>query len=182
MIERNLQNRATVESPDIGVEEYVVQNCVNQSQLELLNSIRNNLDKDLAGFLSFRLHKNSSVASNKIFGSDRPASAYYSIYGNRLTIVWGKMDMLGLAKLHDFLRDDPVFLRMRENGCKVRSGHTATITIPSIGQPVRVALFDSLSDGKSINSGSEEFPMITTMIANGIVPITSDGYIVKFAL
>lgn len=143
-------------------------------------------DGDLAHALQYKLHHNSEVASMHLFGDERPLSAYFIVTKdprNRsvLSIVWGKVNEKGHSKVHTFLSENPVYKGLKEDCVFQRSGHIATVTIPYSQESFVVALLDSISkigDKSTVTKKNVEFLIVTTLLSNYIIPITTDGYVI----
>lgn len=139
------------------------------------------IDHFTARGLEHKLHNNSEVSYESTLGRGRPASAYYLLLGGKLYMLWGLIDKKGCSKLHDYLRDDPLYVQRRNNPKTVfRSGHVATVILPGKQEPTRVALFDSTSNGHKLSPNRPEYYMSIALLENGILPITTDGYPVQF--
>jgi len=155
----------------IGKEEYeIIPNATPKTSSRLLK-VREFFDTDTERSIAFQLHNNSTGR----YGSRRPASAYFTRLDNKLIIEWGEIDAQGDAKLHQYLNRSVDYVQRVREGGVVRSGHIGYINLPKVGR-LRVALLDSLWSGKPVSPQNPEHNMVITLLHNGIIPITSDGY------
>ena len=163
--------------PLIGKEEYkIISNfsfVINNSLLEF----RRLFDEKTARSIAFQLHNNSTGS----YASKRPASAYFTELDDKLIIEWGEIDAQGDAKLHHYLNRSVDYVQRVREGGVVRSGHIGHINFPGAGK-LRVALLDSLWSENPISPLNPEYNMVTTLLHNGILPITSDGYIPQVSI
>ena len=157
--------------PLIGKEEYEITPNATPEISSRLNKSRKLFDRDTARTIAFQLHNNSVDR----YGSKRPASAYFTRLDNKLIIEWGEIDAQGDAKLHEYLNRSVDYVQRVRKGGIVRSGHIGYVNLPKAGR-LRVALLDSLWSQNPISPQNPEYNIVTTLLHNGIFPITSDGY------
>lgn len=157
--------------PLIGKEEYkIVSRTTSEIDGRLLE-LKKLFDRETARTTAFKLHNNNVDRD----GNKRPASAYFTILGNRLIIEWGEIDAQGDAKLHQYLSRSVDYAQRVKKGGIVRSGHIGHVNLPKAGR-IRIALLDSLWSQNPISPQDAEHNIVTTLLHNGILPITSDGY------
>ncbi len=157
--------------PLIGKEEYeIIPNATPEISRRLFE-FKNLFDRDIARAIAFKLRNNNTDR----YDVKRPASAYFTRLDNKLIIEWGEIDAQGDAKLHQYLNRSVDYVQRVKKGGIVRSGHIGYINLPKAGR-LRVALLDSLWSENPISPQNPEHNMVTTLLHNGILPITSDGY------
>lgn len=167
--------------PLIGREEYLATTALNNGAARFSAQVAENIlgDRDTARSLAQRLHHNSEVYYSEKLGYRRPASAYFTLVDNTLIIEWGEIDLKGNGKLHNYLNRNIDFVKRVKQGGVVRSGHIGWINVANLGVEARVALIDSLASTDMFKENLKdrpEYPIITTLQSNSIVPITTDGY------
>lgn len=174
---------------NIGMMRFRVTKRVDRRHLEetkkLAGFLRQN-QGEAAHALQYKLHHNSAVAGINLFGEETPLSAYYSLSKdglNRtvLTIIWGKENDREV-KVHSYLNSHPLYQKLRKDTFFQRSGHISPIHLQDSPGLFKLALLDSLhsKNGEAVVDISySEFPIVTTLYANHIVPISSDGYVVQ---
>lgn len=168
------------ENPLIGRAEYTVVNNIGVKAKCMHTAVKNLIsDRKKAYALEFKMHQNTASSGSEWFGNDRPSSAFFSIQNDKVIVEWGKVNLKNEAKLHDFLRENIDYKAREDGGGIVRSGHICEIWNQDRGLITRVALFDCFSSDQIITEQRPEYPMVMTLLANGIVPITSDAYPVR---
>lgn len=160
----------------IGVESYELEKALGKGWESMLNQLRPHFS-EVAPLLQSRMHNNCNLGYD-----ERPASAFYVILDKELVVIWGKVNSVGIAKVHEHLRASDEYLKVSNKCNKLFSGHLGTVEIPGLPRPIKVALFDSIRAGDRIDKTYNEFPAIVTVIVNGIVPVTTDGYVVDLIL
>lgn len=164
--------------PLIGREEYSLNTKVSlrTCRFSRESGIKITPNKHVRSALAFRFHYNSENASNEKFGNNRPASAYFTLLDGKLIIEWGEIDPEGNGKLHNYLNRNIDFIKRVKQGGLVRSGHIGWITTSDFSSKTRIALIDSIDSTANLTESSPEYPIITTLLSNNIVPVTTDGY------
>lgn len=161
--------------PLIGRKEYAVVEGVSSPTLSHYSQLGKSVLPHSSG-IEFKMHNNSNnSASYRELGKRRPASAYFTLLNGILIIEWGEIDPKGTAKLHDYLNREIDYLERVQNGGTVRSGHIGYFTIPEIETELRFALFDSLTGVVKLEDNRPENKMVSTLLNNGFMPVTSDG-------
>ena len=160
--------------PMIGRDIYPLVKEIAPAARQWLEGLSAAWNTDMAAKLSFRFHHNSEIAYASVFGNDRPASAYFTLYQNTFMIEWGKIDPKGNGKLHDFLNKELGIFNRRGFGAVVRSGHVGNISLGK--DSVRIGLVDSLVSDCPKAKDTPEYAMIASMLTQKILPVTSDGF------
>ncbi len=168
------------EHPLVGREICCVKSEIGPKERSLLNLAQNSIqNKGIADGLSYRLHNNSVVAGQNVFGDEAPHSAYFTLLPDgRLVVEWGK-EKDEEVKLHGFLNKVIDYEGRTDAGAVLRSGHLAEILIPGTGKKGGVALLDCLFSKSTILKGSFEFLISVSLLNAGIIPLTTDGFPVR---
>ncbi|MCL5438791.1 MAG: hypothetical protein M1268_02275 [Patescibacteria group bacterium] len=161
----------------IGRDDYaVVPVLSDQANAFLLESQeRIALVKKHARALEFKFNNNSAEDLHNQFRGGRPKSAYFTLLDGRLIVEWGEISADGNAKLHDYLNRNLDYNRRVKSGGVLRSGHIGAIHFRKCPAEIRLALIDSLWSGQQIVESSPEYKITTTLLHNGILPITTDA-------
>lgn len=161
----------------IGVETYDLEIMLGKGWESMLGQLKPYFNDPVARTLQTRLHNNCQLGH-----PERPCSAFYMILDDNLVVLCGKINEQGSAKLHSHIRASDEYSKIFPRAKSIFSGHTGIVEIPGIPNPIKVALFDSVTGADKVTNKYKEFPAIATMTVNGIVPITSDGYVVNLVL
>ena len=138
------------------------------------------IDNHLAQALDHKLCNNSIVSNRDLLGPYRPSSAYYLIQGGKLYTFWGLVDEDGYAKLHEHLREDPLFKTLDANPNTIRrSGHLSTVCLPEPVGIQKVALIESFFNEETLYPNRPEYFIAITLLNNQILPLSTDGYPAK---
>lgn len=166
--------------PLIGHDVYDVTEVTSEDPRAFYEEMRGAITPDVARSLQSRLHFNSYKSGERLFGSKRPASSYYTLMNGKVLLEWGMIDPKGDAKLHTYLNREINIIERFKQGAIVRSGHVAEITLPNREEEIRVALFDSIVSDQQVDRESPEFDLTMTLLNHGVLPVTTDGFPVAF--
>lgn len=168
------------ENPLIGRGVYYATREIKPENKLLMDLAQNSIkNPGVADSLSFRLHNNSAVAGQSVFGDEAPHSAYYTLFPDgRFVVEWGK-EKDEEIKLHHYLNNNIDYEARTDAGAILRSGHLAEIFIPGTGIKGRVALLDCLFSKCTVSPASPEFLISTSLLNAGIIPLTTDGLPVR---
>lgn len=159
--------------------EYPLIDFPDSSAGNSFRRLASRINRNNAPAIAFKLHNNSYVAYDTILGGDRPSSAFYYAFEGTLTIALGPVRESGDAVIHEDLRNSHHYKELIQRGAKVRSGHVGYITLPNQGERIHVALLDALGSRDPVNPNQLEYAITATLIQNGFVALTSDGFPVE---
>lgn len=146
---------------------------------ELIDRVRRN--STLSTAISNKLNNNSSLSWEKLLGTGRPSSSFYSLIDQLLILEWGKvMPETGEAKLHGYLRENIPFGDRIKSGAFVVSGHWGSVSIND--RTIAVATLDPLSEtNRVVKPNQKIYTIAKTLLSYRIHPFTQDGYPVQFS-
>lgn len=152
----------------------------NDIVLKLINLLNNDSPQAeiLRGSISRNLSYNTPT-ERRALEHYRGVSAFATHNPNTGIIIleWGLINpSSGEAKLHRHLREHIDYNNRVQNGCTISSGHIATLK--TANEPTHIFMLDRLfGPSTSISKDSPVGQTINTLYQNGIVPLTSHGYV-----
>lgn len=171
----------TLENPLIGRKVLVLTNqpVIISPFLRRIAKILE-MSKENRDRLSFHMSNNTPIKEpfdKEPLKITRPFSAYFSLDGRNgyLITEWGTITSRGETKLHGYLYRHIDYQQRHQQGMMIRSGHLAQLVFDGY----QIALLDSLWGNSRVEETEAEFSIITTLLANRILPIGADGF-VKF--
>ena len=170
-----------LEDPNIFYQVYNAES-VPGMQYDMLRA-GEHIDDHYAKCISSKFRNNSMPIASRTLGRGRPVSANYILNPNdgKYYVVWGGFEANGEAKLHEHIVCSQIYNDLKNiPGIIIRSGHMGSVVFIQYSVPIRIALFDSFCSEKHPEPHPEELPIITTLFNNNILPVTTDGYPIKF--